>query len=116
MNKASKQETYTEDFSKFGNREIKIASELLTAYIEDGLPVGMEFDGLKIGFNMNSGFVFLINENYDVAMTEDGKTLYAFYTSPYEGKEGTYEELKDEYEDMHPDDQEWFDGLEEPKC
>ncbi|MDA0713025.1 MAG: hypothetical protein O2897_03450 [bacterium] len=101
---------YTEDLAKFGYREMGIAGDLLKA-IRKGLPSDFYDEGIKVGFNMHSGCVFLTNEEYQVAMVDDKGKLYSFYSSPYEGKEGSYEDLKEEFEDMHPEDQEWFNDL-----
>ena len=103
-------DVYTEDLAKFGFRELDIAGDLLKA-IKKGLPSDFDREGIKVGFNMNSGNVFLTNADYQVAMVDDQGYLYSFYSSPYEGKEGSYEDLKEEYDDMHPEDQEWFDDL-----
>ncbi len=39
--------------------------------------------------------------------------LFSFYSSPYEGKEGSFDELLEEYKEMHPEDQEWFQQIAE---
>ena len=101
---------YTEDLAKFGFRELDEAGNLLKA-IQKGLPSDFDCEGIKVGFNMISGNVFLTNADYQVAMVDNEGNLYSFYSSPYEGKEGSYEDLKEEYDDMHPEDQEWFDDL-----
>ena len=66
---------------------------------------------------MNSGYVFLTNSEYQVAMCEtneqDQLELYSFYTSPYEGKEGSFDELLEEYKDRNFEYQEWFQQLAE---
>ena len=41
----------------------------------------------------------------------NGDKLESFHTSPYEGKEGFFSELLDEYSDMHGEDKEWFREL-----
>jgi hypothetical protein len=98
---------YTEDLAKFGYRELKEAGKLLTA-IGKGLPDDFDDDGIKVGFNMNSGYVFLTNAEYQVAMLdEESGKLYSFYTTPYEGYEGSYQELLDQIDDMHHEDQEY---------
>ena len=109
---ANLQKTYTEDLADFGYREQRAAQDLFEAWKSNGLPVDFWDNGVKIGFNMNSGYVFLTNSDYQVAMctkNEHGKLeLYTFYTSPYQGKEGSFEELLEEYKEMHLEDQLWF--------
>ena len=112
---ANSQKTYTEDLADFGYREQEEAKNLFQAWRESGLPVDFYNSGVKIGFNMNSGYVFLTNSDYQVAMCttneQDQLELYSFYTSPYEGKEGSFDELLEEYKEMHPEDQEWFQEI-----
>ena len=103
---------YTEDFSEFGFKELDEAGKLLTA-IKNGLPLDFDDEGIKIGFNKNSGFVFLTNSEYQVAMVDDKGKLFSFYTTPYEGYEGCLEELLEEYDDMHPEDQEYVDQIKQ---
>ena len=105
-------DVYTEDLSKFGYRELNEAGKLLLA-IEKGLPDDFYDDEIKVGFNRNSGYVFLTNSDYQVAMIDDEGKLYSFYSTPYEGREGSYEELLEEYDDMHPEDQEYMNDLKQ---
>ena len=94
---ANSAKTYTEDLADFGYREQRAAQDLFEAWKSNGLPVDFENNGVRIAFNMNSGYVFLTNSEYQVAMCEtneqDQLELYSFYTSPYEGKEGSFDEL-----------------------
>ena len=64
-------------------------------------------DGLTINMNVNSGYVFLSDDDYNTYMM-NGDQLGQFLCSPYDGHEGFYDELKDKYNDMHIDDQEWL--------
>ena len=103
---------YTEDLAEFGHRELNEAGQLLGA-IKNGLPSDFDDDGIKVAFNANSGFVFLTNSEYQVAMVDDKGKLYSFYTTPHDGYEGCLEELLEEYDNMHPDDQEYVDDIKE---
>ena len=76
--------TNTNDLSKFGFIELKEASKLLSAYIKDNSMVG---DNVKIEFNMNSGCVFLVDDDYRVFMQDEG-SLYEFFTCSECGHEG----------------------------
>ena len=102
---------YTENLEDFGYREQDEAKDIFEAWKKNGLPQDFENDGVKLAFNMNSGFVFLTNAEYQVAMCGDDQELYSFYTSPYEGKEGSFEDLLEEYEDMHREDKQWFKDI-----
>ncbi len=102
-------DAYTEDMADIMacTRERRMVMEILKAWDEGGLPDDFAESGVKFAFNRNSGNVFLVNEDLDVAMM-NGDELESFYTSPYEGKEGFFSDLMDEYADMHREDQEWF--------
>jgi hypothetical protein len=100
----------TADFSDFGYRELAMAAELLTTLSEGKCPDDFEYDNIKVCMNTYSGNVFLTNDDRQVAMM-NGETLESFYSSPYEGKEGFWEELVSEYEEMHPEDQKWMQGI-----
>jgi hypothetical protein len=101
----------TRNLSKFGYRELDMAAELLEA-IKNGLPEDFEDDGIAVEFNPNSGCVFLVNNNYQTAMVDEGK-LYSFYSTPYEGLEGSFEDLAERYDDMHQEDKEYMHSLAE---
>lgn len=106
----------TTDLSDFGAREKEIAEQLLRAMRVSGLPEDFEDSEVTVMFNRMSGNVFLTNSEYQVAMLvdeENSDKLASFYSSPYNGTEGFFEDLKDEYKDMHPEDQEWFRQLNE---
>lgn len=88
----------TTDLSKFGYRELDMAGDLLKA-IKNGLPDDFYDDGITVMFNTESGYVFLTNSDYQVALVDDNGDLYSFYSTPYSGLEGSFEELKEMYED-----------------
>lgn len=88
-------DAYTEDLGDFGFRELKMASELLNAYIND--PNGIDHsDGLKLAFNMNSGYVFLTDEDYRDYMLNGNDKLEEYLHCSYCGHEGFREEFKDQ--------------------
>lgn len=77
----------TQDLSKFGYRELKMAAELLTAYCEN--PNILQGDNIAIEFNPN-----LVDDNYDVAMM-NGDTLEQWFYCHYCGYEGFLEDMKE---------------------
>ena len=103
---------YTENLSEFGFRELIEAGKLLSA-IKNGFPLDFSKENIKIGFNKNSGYVFLTNENCEVCMVDDDGTLFSYYTTPYQGLEGSFEELMEEYEEMHVDDQTYMQNIKQ---
>ena len=100
---------YTENLSEFGLREIKMLNDTLTAWINTGLPEGFDNSGFKPAMNKNSGYVFLTNEYYQVAMLNSGR-LELFHTLPYSGHEGFLEDLLTENPPTgyHEDDLEYI--------
>jgi len=85
-------EITTTDLAEFGWRELKMAAELLSALIEQGSPDDFESDCIQIMFNRNSGYVFLTNADYQVAMM-NGNHLEVWYTDFEDGTEGFKEDL-----------------------
>lgn len=110
---------YTENMGEFGSRERKMAAELLS----QPLPDNFSTDGVRVAFNKNSGFVFLVNDDYQCAMM-NGDTLEIFHSTPYHGHEGFLSDLLDEYspDDLHADDVEYLrqaaeaEGVELPEA
>ena len=86
------QEIVTTDLAQFGYREKKLAGELLAAMYK-GLPDDFDDSEVTVAMNRNSGFVFLTNAEYQVAMLNDGK-LESFYSCPECGHEGFKDEMK----------------------
>jgi hypothetical protein len=105
---------YTEDFADIMQcaRERKMALEILQAWDQYGLPERFYDQGVRFAFNRNSGYVFLVNDDYQCAMLNNGK-LEEYYSSPYDGHEGFFSDLVSEFNDMHPEDQEWFCDIAE---
>lgn len=97
--------SYTEDFADFGQRERKLAGKLLSADI----PNGFYNDGVKVAFNRNSGYVFLVNSDYQCAMF-NGDNLELFHNTPYDGHEGFLTDLLSEYapDDLHQEDADYL--------
>jgi len=89
-------EQNTNDLSDFGYVELKEAAKLLTAYCEDTSI--LDGDGVKVEFNPNSGCVFLVDEDCNVAML-NGDKLELWYSCPYCGHEGFLEDMQHEPED-----------------
>ena len=102
----------TTDLGDFGHREIETARDLLDAWCEHGLPDDFDHDSVTVMLNPMSGYVFLTNADYQVAVIEDGE-LVSFYSSPYEGHEGTLTELIEMFdaETWNGEDIEWLDNL-----
>lgn len=97
---------YTENLADFGYREYEELKKILEAWFDgNGLPDDFDDSGVRPAFNRNSGYVFLTNDEYQVAIEVDGQ-LESFYTTPYDGYEGTFDELLEEadaswnYEDL----------------
>jgi hypothetical protein len=100
---------YTEEFAEImaGARERNEARKILNAWDAAGLPDDFSDDGVKFAFNRTSGNVFLINSDYQCAMRNDD-ALESFYTTPYDGREGFWNELTEQYSDMCEEDQEYM--------
>ncbi len=88
-----RQEITTTDFSKFGSRERKMAEALLRASREQGFPEDFEDNETTIMMNMNSGYVFFTNSEFQVAMM-NGDKLESFYSCPECGHEGFKDEME----------------------
>lgn len=109
---ASANDPYTENLADFGYREYEKLKKILEAWFDgNGLPDDFDDSGVRPAFNRNSGYVFLTNDDYQVAIEVDGQ-LESFYTTPYEGFEGTYDELIEEAdEDWNDEDLEYLKDL-----
>ena len=86
-------EITTSDLGKFGSREIAMCFDLLKAWIEQGLPEGFYNEEVRPEMNRNSGYVFLTNSEYQVAMM-NGDKLEQWHTCHNCGHEGFEEDCQ----------------------
>lgn len=94
----------TQDLSKFGFREQDMAGDLLKASANNNWEDGNELgDGIKVEFNPNSGNVFLVDDDYNVAMLNDNGKLENFLTCTYCGNEGLRSEIEIDEDGNCPD-------------
>ena len=106
------------DFDGFNDRQLEQAGKLLTFYADDPnsalTPLALDYfyvNGyIKVGFNTRTGYVFLIDEDFNVLLPNRGK-LDLWITLPYSGEEGFYDSLMEIYEDFDEEDQEYLDSL-----
>ena len=95
----------TTNLADFGRKELAETRDLLDAMLNNGLPDDFDDEGVVVAFNRNSGYVFLTNDEYQVAMVGDDGKLYSWYDTPYYGHEGSYEDLLAEALDGDWDDE-----------
>lgn len=102
----------TRDLSQFGYRELEESAKLLTAYTSrEHDKTERLTDGIAIEFNPNSGNVFLVDEDFNVAMM-NGDDLEDFYSCPECGNEGFKDDMKNgekcckEYAGVEADEEE----------
>lgn len=88
-------EIITKDLARFGYRERELAEELLKAWRVQGLPDDFYNEEVSIFLNTYTGYVFLSNEDCQVAMM-NGDTLEMYYTDFETGEEGFFDELSEE--------------------
>ena len=104
---------YTEDFADIMScsRERYEVLQIINAWNHNGLPSDFYEDNVRLAFNKNSGNVFLVNDDCQVAMM-NGDKLETHYTSPYDCHEGFLEELLDMVDDSwHEEDIEWLNDI-----
>lgn len=88
-------EIVTANLTYFGYRERKEAERLLSEWNNTGLPEDFYDDEVQIFMNRNSGYVFLSNSDYQVAMM-NGDDLEIYYTDFETEEEGFKDELSGE--------------------
>ena len=107
----------TTNLADFGYRELDMAADTLKAYCNGHDCPYFTGEGVQLMMNQNSGNVFLTDSDCNVLMLTSDGVLEGFYNSPYDGKEGFFSDLLDEYkadpEDWHEEDVEWLKNLAE---
>jgi hypothetical protein len=100
----------TTDLADFGFREIQLASDLLSAWVENGLPDDFDKDAVTVMFNTESSWVFITNSESDVAIIGRSGQLERLYLTPTGEHEGTLDELRDQCDQDTWDDEdiEWI--------
>jgi len=97
------------ELSLLGYRECGMFAQLLEAWSDQNLSslAKKYFEGLEDwGFNPNSGFVFLVDRDYNTLMfNESIGTLDLFLVTPYESQEGFIEDLLSEFQYLDYKDQ-----------
>lgn len=83
----------TTDLADFATREIDLLIDLLQAWRDQRLPDDFSDDEVVPMLNLNSGHVFLTNDDYQVAML-NGDKLESWYSCPNCGHEGFKETCK----------------------
>lgn len=83
----------TTDLADFGQLELKELELLLTAFREQGPIEKFYYKNITPMFNMDSGFVFLTNEDYQVLMLNKDNKLVLWHCCPDCGNEGYEEDL-----------------------
>ena len=99
----------TTNLAEFGYRELALAGEILTAYADrkDACPY-FTGEGVQLMMNTHSGNVFLTDEDCNVLMM-NGNKLEGFYSNPYEGHEGFFEDLLNDWnENWHEEDSDYL--------
>lgn len=83
----------TRDLLDFGYRELDMAGDLLKAFKTVNDDTTYLGSNITIEFNPNSGCVFLVDEDYNVAMM-NGHNLEDWFSCPICGHEGFKEDMK----------------------
>jgi len=84
----------TSDIGEFGFSELREAARLLSAYCDNPSAISL-VGNVRIFMNMDSGLVFLSDDDCNVAMMNRDK-LEMFYSCPECGGEGFAEDLEHE--------------------
>ncbi len=105
----------TRDLLKFDFLELQEAAKLLTARKTIFDNTKLLSDNIALEFNPSSGLVFLVDEDYNVAIMEDG-ILVDFHSLSGTGIEGSMIVLMEQFDNgsiIDDDDLEQFNTLKE---
>lgn len=83
----------TTDLNDFGTRELEMLRDILNAMLKDGIPEDFEGKNIVPMLNLNSGNVFLTNDEFQVCMM-NGDKLESWYNCPECGYEGFMEDME----------------------
>ncbi len=97
------------------DRELALMVKCFEAYRQNRITVLAlnHFGELKkIGFNPNSGYVWLEDKDGSCIMLNGNDELDLCITTPY-GVEGFMDDIQQEYnwDELHPEDKEYLEGL-----
>jgi len=84
-------------FDGWGYHEMDLAAKLLDKFSDRPADCGLE-EPISLGFNLDSGCVFLFDGDGNTAML-NGDKLETWYDCPYCGHEGFKEDMDHEPED-----------------
>jgi len=102
---------YTEDITEFSLREIILLRDLLTAWIEQGLPKGYSEAGIRPMLSKPFGTVFLVNRDYQSVMM-NGDKLERYYFTPHGDQDGFLNELLElDPQSLHRKDRDYVVSL-----
>ena len=83
----------TQDLLNFGSRELDMAGDLLKTFKSCRDDTRFIDSNVRIEFNPNSGNVFLVDEDCNIAMM-NGHNLEDFFSCPICGHEGFLENME----------------------
>jgi hypothetical protein len=102
----------TTNLADFGRRELQMAGKLLQHYAAGRYEHPFWTDsGVQVMMNQQSGNVFLTDDDSNVLMM-NGFRLEAWYTLPYSGKEGFFEDFEIDG-NYHREDVDYLDNVRE---
>ena len=101
----------TRDLGKFGYREKDMAGDILKALSNNKDKTRFMGENVNLEFNPNSGNVFLVDDDFNVAMMTDEGILEDWFSCPVCGHEGFLSNMKHNSEDKEC--QEYLESIRE---